>query len=170
MADLMKEEIERREKGVGTVADTDDGSDTPRALLQRQLQLGFNMLDVTKSQNITPAELGKYIQSIGCEALSEEDLVVAVNEMEKTARVPSEQRAGAIDFDTFEKYAPIEALLPPPDPYLFLYLSVRLSACPSLCLSVSRCVPAQSSVPAFQRDRNECIASTDRPCLLSRPM
>ena len=29
------------------------------------------------------------------------------------------------------------------------------------------CVPAQSSVQAFQRDRNECIALTDRPCLLS---
>ena len=26
------------------------------------------------------------------------------------------------------------------------------------------------SVQAVQRDRNECIASTDRPCLLSRPM
>ena len=34
----------------------------------------------------------------------------------------------------------------------------------------SCCVPAQSSVPAFQRDRNECIALTDRPCLLSTSM
>ena len=34
----------------------------------------------------------------------------------------------------------------------------------------SSCVPAQSSVQAVQRDRNECIASTDRPCLLSTSM
>ena len=28
----------------------------------------------------------------------------------------------------------------------------------------SSCLSAQSFVPALQRDRNECIASTDRPC------
>jgi len=32
----------------------------------------------------------------------------------------------------------------------------------------SWCVPAQSSVQAVQRDRDECIALTDRPYLLSR--
>ena len=34
----------------------------------------------------------------------------------------------------------------------------------------SSCLSAQSSVPAPQRDRNECIALTDRPCLLSKPI
>ncbi len=38
----------------------------------------------------------------------------------------------------------------------------------SSCRRLFLCVPAQSSVQAVQRDRDECIALTDRPYLLSR--